>query len=95
MKLEIKTTDLQFQKDIEIIANLTDNNCHTESLEKIARMFDLRQYYRRFELIEKLHDIEGSMPTDLAQYRSRLSRELMAIVKSIDIDLFTEIQKAL
>lgn len=58
------------------VSELTDNNCHTEALEVIARYFDYRDFYKRFELIEKLHDIERAMPTDLSQYRSRLSREL-------------------
>lgn len=91
----IKITDLQFQKELKIISELTDCNCHTEAMQKIAQIFDMKHYFNRFELIAQLHNIEGYMPDELSEYRSRLSKEMMAIIKSTDIEVYEQIKKCL
>lgn len=90
-----KTTDLQFKKELQIISDLTDNNCHTEARQKIAQMFDMKDYFSKFRLIGQLHDIEGYMPDELSNYRQRLSKEMMAIIKNTDIEVYEQIKKCI
>ena len=88
-------TDPQFKKYLKRIENLTDNNCHTLALQTVADMFGFKSFSERFQLIEKLHLIEGSMPYDLGLYRSSLSKELMTQVKNNNVEVYEQIKKAL
>jgi hypothetical protein len=91
----MEITSPEFKKYLKRIARLTDNNCHTLALQTVADMFGLKAFSERFQLIEKLHLIEGSMPYDLGLYRSSLSKELMTIVKNNSVEMYDEIKKAL
>lgn len=67
---------------LQTIAQMTDNNQHGEVLQYIAKCVGHKQYESIFKLINQLHNIEGSMPTDLRSYRDRNREELFAFIIS-------------
>lgn len=75
---EIKPTKAQLQT----IAQMTDDNQHGEVLQYIAKIVGHKQYETIFKLINQLHNIEGSMPTDLREYRNRNRNELFTYIVS-------------
>lgn len=59
------------------IRKLTDINNHGEARYFIADMFPyLSQYKKQFELINKLHAIEGHMPKLLSDYRENITKQM-------------------
>ena len=69
------------QKDIDIVAKLTDRNEHTLSLMHIAKAVGDRKAGKKLELISKLHMEYGSMTKDLMNMRNEiydnLKKEMM------------------
>ena len=69
------------QKDIDIVAKLTDRNEHTLSLMHIAKAVGDRKAGNKLELISKLHMEYGSMTKDLMNMRNEiydnLKKEMM------------------
>jgi len=63
------------------IAEQTDENDHTGAKITIAKFAQFRDFARIFEAIALLHEIEGSMPDELYNYRSRKGREMMQRLK--------------
>ncbi len=71
------------EKKLQHIANLTDSNNHGGARWYVADLFPyLSVYKRKFELIDKLHEIEGSMPKLLLDYR-----------ENVTLQMFHEIEK--
>lgn len=68
-------------KHINKIEQLTDDNMHGEALEYIAKITELQEKQSIFKAINTLHNIEGSMPTDLRAYRTRHRDEMFEIIK--------------
>jgi hypothetical protein len=64
------------------IAQQTDENDHTGAKITIAEFVGLRDYQKIFECIKTIHDIEGSMPDELIQYRYRKGHEMMTRIKT-------------
>ena len=64
------------------ISEMTDNNQHGEVLQYIAKITGHKIYEAIFNHINKLHDLEGSMPTDLREYRTRNKNEMFEYIKS-------------
>lgn len=60
----------------------TDDNDHTGAKITIAKACNLTRFCKLFEGIKTLHDIEGSMPQELCDYRRRLGCEMMAHIKN-------------
>lgn len=62
-------------KDLETlcrkVSELTWNNDHTGAKLAIANHFGLMQFAGIFKAIEEIHEIEGSMSSELAAYRKR------------------------
>lgn len=69
------------QKDIDIVAKLTDRNEHTLSLMHIAKAVGDRKAGKKLELISKMHMEYGSMTKDLMNMRNEiydnLKKEMM------------------
>lgn len=70
-----------FQEVCAKIAQQTDDNDHTGAKITIAKFAGFRDFQRIFEAIDVLHDIEGSMPSELCDYRRRKGVEMMQRVK--------------
>ncbi len=84
------------QNQLNKIAELTDDNLHGEALQYIAKITHLDWYETIFKHINKLHDIEGSMPQDLRAYRSRHRDAMFSYIKSeYGEDIFTLIYSQL
>ena len=64
------------QKDIDIVAKLTDRNEHTLSLMHIAKAVGDRKAGNKLELISKLHMEYGSMTKDLMNMRNEIYDDL-------------------
>jgi hypothetical protein len=72
------------------IAKQTDENDHTGAKITIAKLCGFRDFVQVFEAIEKLHNIEGSLPTELSDYRMRKGVEMMERVKAYFPETFYE-----
>lgn len=71
------------ENKLKHIAMLTDSNNHNGARWYIADLYPyLSLYKRRFELIDKLSEIEGCMPKLLVDYR-----------ENVTLQMFHEIEK--
>ena len=65
------------KEKLKHIADLTNGNNHGGARWYVADLFPyLAIYKRQFELIDKLHEIEGSMPYLLSQYRDNVTLQM-------------------
>ena len=78
--------ELQFSDMLTIIAGQTDQNNHTGAKITIASFFGLSKFKKIFQLIDQIHDIEGSMPYDLGKYRTSKGCEMMEVIKRLHGD---------
>lgn len=78
------------------LKEMTENNDHSGALCRIAKAINNPEFIKRFELIEKLHKLDGYMRTDLKNY-AYVSRELMFdyIEKNQGIDFLNKIKKCI
>jgi len=89
-------TSKEFKQKCKDIAWMTDENDHTGAKLAIARFFLFRDFIQIFQCIEVLHQIEGSMPTELLEYRKRNGIEMMQRIKDFHgIEIYNEINKSL
>jgi hypothetical protein len=66
------------EQKLKYIALLTDSNNHGGARWHVTDMFSyLALYKRKFELIDKLHEIEGSMPILLSEYRNNVTLQML------------------
>jgi NAD-dependent SIR2 family protein deacetylase len=65
-----------FDKAIKKIAKQTDYNDHGGAILTAANLIGAKSIVERIKLVIKLHDIEGSMPKSLSDYRYELQKEL-------------------
>lgn len=74
--------DEEFEKKLKHIADLTNGNNHGGARWYVADLFPyLALFKRRFELIDKLHEIDGSLHYDLMNYRSHITNEMLDIIE--------------
>ena len=64
------------QKDIDIVAKLTDRNEHTLSLMHIANLVGDRDAGKKLEMISKLHREYGSLHQGLQMMRDEIYASL-------------------
>ena len=80
---------------IEKIAKLTDRNNHTTAVIELATFLNNTKAVKLLQAIETIHDIEGSMPTEISKYRSSVLQDLMDIfAKKYGSDAAKELSKA-
>ena len=60
------------QRDIDIVADLTDKNEHTLSLMHIANLVNDKDSSKKLQLISKLHREYGSLPNGLEMMRNEI-----------------------
>lgn len=70
------------KKQLDKIAQLTDENAHGEALQFIAQIIGHKLFESIFAHINKLHNLEGSMPSDLREYRSRNRDEMFEYIRT-------------
>jgi hypothetical protein len=72
------------QKDkLKHIAELTNNNNHGGARWYVADLYPyLALYKRRFELIDKLHEIDGHLAYELMEYRNDITRNMIRDIES-------------
>ena len=59
----------------------TDNNNHTDAQIALATYLKSKKHQTLLKLIEDIHEAEGSMPSEISQYRDRISKELTSLAK--------------
>ena len=72
------------QKDIDIVAKLTDRNEHTLSLMHIANLVGDRDAGKKLEMISKLHMEYGHLPQGLEMLRNEIYDSLKKQMKKYD-----------
>ena len=72
------------QKDIDIVAKLTDRNEHTLSLMHIAKVVGDRKAGKKLEMISKLHMEYGHLPQGLEMLRNEIYDSLKKQMKKYD-----------
>ena len=66
------------QNKLKHIKELTAGNNHTGARYYVADLFSyLSLFKRRFELIDKLSEIEGCMPKLLLDYRENITKQML------------------
>lgn len=74
--------DVDFKIMLKKAANQTDWNDHTGSLLTIAEFFKYKNLVTVFNAIIQLHEMEGSMPEHLEQYRAEKAKQLKRYIFS-------------
>lgn len=69
------------QSDIDTVAKLTDRNEHTKSLMHIAKVMGERKHLKKLELIYKMHNEYGHMPSGLKSLRDEIYDDLKKEMK--------------
>jgi len=66
------------EKKLQHVASLTAGNNHTGARWYVADLYPyLSLYKRKFELIDKLSEIEGCMPALLGHYRENVTGQML------------------
>jgi hypothetical protein len=76
--------------DIDIIADLTDNNDHNGAVMALAKMMGDKSSTAEMEKIQKYHNLKGHMPQSLIKYRSSILNNLFAQAKKKYGDKFVK-----
>ena len=71
-------------KDIEIVAKFTDRNEHTLSLMHVAKVLGDRKAGKKLELIYKMHNEYGHMPSGLKSLRDEIFDDFKKQFKKYD-----------
>lgn len=66
---------------IEVVADLTDSNDHTNAYATIANFFGFKALAKLFGLIMDIQEIEGHTPSKVSEYRYELYQLLMTSIK--------------
>ena len=73
---------LDIQPIADKIAKLTDRNDHTGSVLELATFLHDTQAIKLLQAVQQIHQIEGSMPSEISKYRDGILKDLMGKVKS-------------
>ena len=77
---EVKSIPQGFDKLLSKIEKLTDYNNHGEARLEIASFFKHKKYIDIFTLVNKIHDIERSLPMKLGHYREDVYDEMLKLI---------------
>lgn len=92
----MKTTDQNFIEMCAKVADLTDNNAHTEVKQVIAKFFGYTHYIKIFNAIAAIHDAEQCIPFEICDYRHRKASDMIDLVKrDHGDDVYVKIQESL
>ena len=78
------------------VEELTERNAHTLSLIAIAHHYRFGKWENILHLIDKIHTENGSMPAELALYRSYIKAEMMnQILKDYGFEPYEKLNRVL
>jgi len=60
---------------------LTDRNQHTQTLILLATYLKSKKHQLLLQAIDDIHEIEGSLPSEISKYRDRIYKELTVLAK--------------
>lgn len=87
LKVVAKITDEQFLKRCEKIAEMTDGNDHSAARVEGAKLLKDYGYPNAFvklyECIKTCHDLEGSLPHALDQYRADVDKRMWKFAEKV------------
>jgi hypothetical protein len=63
-----------FDATVKKIARMTDRNDHGGAMEEAAKLIGDKESAKRFNLINQIHDLDGSIDGDLSKYRYKAYR---------------------
>jgi len=73
---------LDIQPIVDKIAKLTDRNDHTGSVLELATFLNDTKAVKLLQAVQQIHNIEGSIPSEISKYRDNILKDLMNKVKS-------------
>lgn len=59
----------------------TDDNQHTDTLSELAKHLKSKKHQLLLQAIDDIHEIEGSLPSEISKYRDRIFKELTVLAK--------------
>jgi hypothetical protein len=65
-----------FAAEMKKIARMTADNLHTDAIIAGAKLLGNKRIQKIAELIDKIHEVEGSMPSELITYRNSIQKQL-------------------
>jgi hypothetical protein len=77
-----EAVDAKVQATADKIAQLTDDNNHTEAVVELAKFVANKKYVTILAAITTISKLEGDIPLQLVMYRSEIRRELLKQVQS-------------
>ena len=94
--LEVQKVNFDMDAFVKKISKMTDDNAHGHARIEIAKAFKMSKFEKIFDLINKIHTIEGHIPYNLMQYRDELAEEMLTLLKKeYGEDVFNKIKGAL
>lgn len=69
------------RKLVDKMEKFTDNNQHTDTLSELAKHLGSKKHQLLLQAIDDIHEIEGSLPSEISKYRDRIYDELTALAK--------------
>jgi hypothetical protein len=73
---------LDIQPIVDKIAKLTDRNDHTGSVLELATFLNDTKSVKLLQAVQQIHNIEGSIPSEISKYRDNILKDLMNKIKS-------------
>jgi len=73
---------LDIQPIVDKIAKLTDRNDHTGSVLELATFLHDTKAIKLLQAVQQIHNVEGSMPSEISKYRENILKGLMVKVKA-------------
>jgi hypothetical protein len=86
---------VNIDKQIEKIASMTDDNYHQEAKLELAKILGNKKTENILKHIIAIHEIEGSMPSELATYTSNILKDLLKDAKEkFDPEIYSKLHGA-
>ena len=73
---------LDIQPIVDKITKLTDRNDHTGSVLELATFLHDTKAVKLLQAVQQIHNVEGSIPSEISKYRENILKGLMDKVKS-------------
>lgn len=96
-ELKEETIDeaVNIDKQIEKIASMTDENYHQEAKLELAKILGNKKAENILKHIIAIHEIEGSLPSELSTYSSNILKDLLKDAKEkFDAETYSKLHGA-
>ena len=79
------------KEELRLLAQMTSDNRHGQARQFIADHFKyLKQFAKLFKLVNKIHDLEGSIPKHIFEYRNELTKDMFKFISLYEDEEVTE-----